>query len=342
MTAPADIATTSIITRYDEFMALEPQWTELYAAAVDPVPALRHQWLRLAWRQAERTWKTPLVVLVRRNGRLAMAGAFALGIDRFKPSIAFLKPSLPTSDELLWRDASHAEDDAVALLSALRSRLILPRTMRNGRFQEASPFLAAVRRLSLPHEVRTTGVNHVLSLDAFAGHAAYVDYLGRNLRHDHGRRMRRLKEAGVVELRRERGATARPALAWLLDTKRHWLDEKHAAAPWLAHRRVDQFFDQLLFGPDAPPWSLWTLTLDGKPIAAQLSFEERDAWHYQMVAHDPAAGQFAPGRTVILLAIEQAFAAGIRRINLGRTGAGWKEPLVNTHQTVLGIKLRLK
>jgi CelD/BcsL family acetyltransferase involved in cellulose biosynthesis len=342
LTVPADIVKTSIVTRFDAFMALEPEWTGLFEAAADAPPALRHHWLALAWRNAERHWMSPIVVLVRRNGRLAMAGAFALGVDRFKPSIEFLKASLPSADEVLWRASLRAEDDAVSLLEALRSHFVLPRIMRHGRFIEASPLLAAIRRLGLPHQDRAGSANHALSLKPFDGFPAYLDHLGRNLRHDHRRRMRRLEEAGPFTFRREQGESARPTLAWLLDIKRRWLDERHASAPWLSHRRVDQFLDDLLFNSSAPPWSLWTLALDGNPLAAQLSFEERNSWHFQMVGHDPAAKHFAPGRTVILLTIEQGFAAGIRRINLGRAGSNWKDPLVNVSEPVLGMKVRLK
>lgn len=342
MTAHSDTTTTSIITRFEAFVALEQAWTELFEAADDPLPILRHLSLRLAWRLAERRWESPLIVLVRRNGRLVMAGAFAFGIDRFKPSIHFLKGGLPTQNELLWSDAARAGDDAVALLGALRARLKLPRILRKDYVLEGSPFVAATRRLALPQRLWSTRANYFISTDAFADHATYLTELGRKLKSDHLRRLRRLQDAGSFEFRREQGEAARPALGWLLDTKRQWLVRKNTLAPWLKRRRVDGFLDALLFAPDAPPWSLWTIYLDGRPLAAQLSFEERNSWHFQMVGHDPEAKQFAPGRTVVLLAIEQAFAAGVHRVWMGPTGAEWKEPLVNGSQVLLGMRVRLK
>lgn len=336
-----DIATT-IITRFDEFVALAAEWDELLESAANPEPSQRHHWLELAWRQAERRWQSPRVVLVRRGGKLQMAGAFALGIDRFKPTIAFLTGSLPVTNEVLWREGGHSVDDAVALLQALRASLFLPRTMRHVRLRDTSPFFAAVKRLSLPHSLRESWTNHFLLPGEFADHASYITNSGRDVRHDHRRRVRRLEEAGKFEFRRVQGEAGRPVLKWLLDTKRLWLNERDKSAPWLKTRRVDEFLDQLMFGPGAPAWSLWTIFVDDKPLAVQLSFDEAKVWHFQMVAYDPAAKQFAPGRTVILLAIRQAFAEDIERVDIGITGADWKDRLVNGQETVIDMRVRIK
>jgi CelD/BcsL family acetyltransferase involved in cellulose biosynthesis len=334
--------TTTVIREYGEFVALQSEWNELFAAADDAAPTLRHAWVRNAWIEGRRKFETPLVVLVRLAGRLVMAGAFSLGIDRFKPTLTFLKGSLPHNDELLWRPGAHVTDHAVALLETLRGNLSLPRIQRHGRYLDSSPFLGAVSRLGLPVEPKEPWTRFYLATGAFDSYAGYLRSRSKQLRSDHHRRLRRLQETGRFELRREQGEAARPGLVWLLDTKRRWVRRHRKSAPWLKSGEADRFLGRLLFEAGGPPWSLWSLWLDGHRFAGLLSFEERQSWHFDMIGQDPAFGQYSPGRTLNLLAIEQAFAAGIARVAFGTTGDEWKSRLLNGREITLGAKIRIR
>src|SRR5690606_10595786 len=58
-TEPASGApyTATVLHRFADFLALEPEWRELHAAAERPFTWQRHRWLRLSW---ELVWRRPL------------------------------------------------------------------------------------------------------------------------------------------------------------------------------------------------------------------------------------------------------------------------------------------
>ncbi|RZI94489.1 MAG: GNAT family N-acetyltransferase, partial [Rubrivivax sp.] len=202
-----------------------------------------------------------------------------------------------------------------------------------------SPLLGAIEGMGLARRSRPAWTNYVLRLDGFESFEDYLRGRGSNLRLDHGRRLRRLADAGRYQLEREHSGAA---LDWLLDNKRDWLDRTGKTGAWLSSGYAKRFFHAALLRPGAQPWSVWSILIDGERIAASLSLEERESWSPYMIVQNAAMNHLAPGRTLNLLMVERAFASGISRVEFGITNKDWKERLGAGHEAVLSEKVRIR
>lgn len=320
--------TVEIISDFRRFVALEAEWQELHAAAVRPTVFLAHKYLRLSW---EQIWRRPgnrlLVVLVRDNGRLVMAAAFAKAFRRLLPSLHFLGFGTPQYEDVLWRASAHTAAQAEAVLTALRASVWRPRRLFAQRLREDSPFRQAAQGAGLVFKPRWRLEATLIELNAYPDFATYFATLSQNLKVDHRRRMRRFAEMEGFAFAFETGAGRDEALRWLFDSKRDWLTRTGKQADWLENGSIDRFTADLLQGNDAPQSWVVTLRAEGRIVAATLCFPEQDVINYSKITHDPAYEKHSPGRTLTLLLIEAAFAGGYRLFDFGQGSLGWKQRL---------------
>lgn len=317
-------ATTSVtvLDRFEDFLAVEPEWRELFEAAAAPHFSLRHGWLRLGWQLAEQGARHRFrVVLVRQANELVMAGAFAFGWRRITPTVSFSGSTMPQYNDVLWRPSPDTARHAELLLAALR-RGPLPRRLRFDRMPAASPFLAALRSAGCSGRAATPlPIAYIRTAD-HAGFAGYYGGLSQSLRDDHSRRLRRLAEQPGFRLGLETGDAARTALDWMFDTKRDWLARKQKSARWLSSGLVDRFFPALLDSSDAPELLVFTLRLGALAAAALVTVERGHAVLHH-VAHDPAFDKHSPGRTLSLELVRLVFERGLAELDFGQVNA-WK------------------
>ena len=331
--------TTEVLRGRQPFLALADEWEALCDTAERPSPYLRHGFIRAGFALGNGDPGALRTILVREGGELMMATALVLGFRGLVPVVRWPSPGIPRLDDLVWRRSPRTAEHASALLAALRRRLVVPRLLRTPQLRAGSPLLGAMEGLGLTRRSRQVSTNYVLRLSDYSGYSGYLHSLGSNLRLDHGRRLRRIADAGRFELIREHSAEA---LDWLVDNKLEWLDRTGKTALWLSNGYARRFFHAALLGPGAQPWSVWSIVIDGARIAAALSLDERDAWSTYMIAQNPAMNRLAPGRTLNLLIVERAYAAGISRVEFGVTNPDWKERLGALPEAVLSEKIRLR
>jgi CelD/BcsL family acetyltransferase involved in cellulose biosynthesis len=63
---------------------------------------------------------------------------------------------------------------------------------------------------------------------------------------------------------------------------------------------------------------IFTLRLDGRPLAALLGLEEDHVLHLLKTGFDPVFARYSPGQTVLAAAIAHAHDTGLRRVELGQ------------------------
>jgi|GEM_PF-5482653 len=339
----ADGLTVTVLRSLRDFMTIEAEWRELFAAAAYPTPFLRHRWLRLSWELRARRFPNRLrVILVREHGRLVMAGAFVLGTRRLKPQFEFLASGTPQYHDLLWRHSDNTARQAELLLEVLLTETPLQAKLATRYLRDISPLRPAMRSAGLEQRVLHEWPCAFVALDADPSFDAYLATLSSNLRLDHQRRLRRYADAGFVYAL-ERGVAAREVVQWCFDSKRRWLERTNQEADWLESGHVDRFFASFLDGEDDVP-ETWVASLRsaGQLMAASITFIERDAAFFSKITHDPAFNQHSPGRTLTLLLIEAAFRRGLREFDLGVGALEWKQrlrPVVRT-STIESIRLK--
>ncbi|HEY4095815.1 MAG TPA: GNAT family N-acetyltransferase [Baekduia sp.] len=82
---------------------------------------------------------------------------------------------------------------------------------------------------------------------------------------------------------------------------------------------------------------IFTLRLDGRPLAALLALEDNHVLHLLKTGFDPTFARFSPGQTVLAAAIAHAHDAGLGRVELGQGTEPYK--LVWTDTTTQRVAL---
>ena len=138
-------------------------------------------------------------------------------------------------------------------------------------------------------------------------------------------------------------ASAKAAIRWCFDAKRDWAEQRGKHAPWLLNRRVDRFVLQLVEGEtDTSRCWIGTLNAGGGIVAASVCYVAGGILYYSKIAHDPRLGQHSPGRTLTLLLIQCAFAAGLTVFDFGQGTGEWKARLGAEVHELVSERIRLK
>lgn len=331
-----------VLTSIDGFIALEREWSDLFAHAANPVSYLSHAWLRLSWQLSRgKRNKGLLIIAVREGGLLVMAGAFVLTTQEDKPIVRFLGSGTPQLEDVLWRKTARTEEQADLLLATLRAEKGEHSRLRTRRVPEDSVFREALARAGLRVRQLKKADHFSISLSAYRDFDAYLAALSANLRHDHRRQMRRLEERGGFAFAIESGPQVAEALEWLFERKRSWLAAQQMPLASFQNGRIDRFVASFIESEGPSKYWVATLRVKGEIISAGLLFLERDAVNFRVVAHDPAYSVNSPGRCLAILAIAEAFARGSPTFAFGTGGMEWKERLLPKHTFVLSERIRL-
>ena len=151
----------------------------------------------------------------------------------------------------------------------------------------------------------------------------FLATLGKKERHEIRRKVRRAEAAGDIRLVDSADPVADLPAFIDLHQKR-WGDAGlFPDTPGGEQSRV--FFRRLfeLFGPDGA-LRLAFLTVDGRRIAAGVTFETPDALLYYNAGVDPAARDLSPGVVMVERYVRRAIERGIRRLDFLRGDEPYK------------------
>lgn len=331
-----------VLTSIDGFIALEREWSDLYAHAANPVSYLSHAWLRLSWQLSRgKRNKGLLIIAVREGGLLVMAGAFVLTTQEDKPIVRFLGSGTPQLEDVLWRKTGRTEEQADLLLATLRAEKGEHSRLRTRRVPEDSVLREAVARAGLRVRLLKKVEHFFVPLSEYRDFAAYFSALAQRLRQDHGRRLRRLEELGGYAFTIESGQQVGEALEWMFERKRAWLEAQQMPLASFQNGRIDRFVAGFIEHEGPSKFWVTTLRSKGEIIAAALSYLERDAVNFRIVTHDPAFSVYSPGRCLVILNIAETFARGSPAFTFGTGGLEWKDRLLPKHTFVLSERIRL-
>ena len=167
----------------------------------------------------------------------------------------------------------------------------------------------------------------------------YLAGLGKKERHEIRRKVRRAEAAGEVLLTPSPDPLADLSAFIDLHQRRWGTDGLFPGTEGGAQSRV--FFRRLfeLFGADGP-LQLAFLTVDGRRIAACVSFEADDAVLYYNAGVDPDARELSPGVVMVERLVRRALELGARRIDFLRGDEPYKYEWGAVDETIQRVLVR--
>ena len=167
----------------------------------------------------------------------------------------------------------------------------------------------------------------------------YLATLGKKERHEIRRKVRRAEAAGEVLLTPSPDPLADLSAFIDLHQRRWGTDGLFPGTEGGAQSRV--FFRRLfeLFGADGP-LQLAFLTVEGRRIAACVSFETDDAVLYYNAGVDPDARDLSPGVVMVERLVRRALELGARRIDFLRGDEPYKYEWGAVDETIQRVLVR--
>jgi CelD/BcsL family acetyltransferase involved in cellulose biosynthesis len=280
------------------------EWDELVRRLARPTPFLLSAWLLAWWRHYGQSSELRLHV-ARRDGRLVAALPLQMR-ERLGVRIAeFVGGTHAQLADVLLAPGESAETGRALLAAAavgadLLDLAGLPETT------PLAPRLRMVPRIEAPVVDLATGWD-----------AVYGARLSSKRRSQHRKRLRGLEAAGRMELRvaREPDELERALEDALRLHELRWRGRRDRSAYGLP--RAAEFHRDLLgVLARAGAARIATLSLDGRAIAYRYGIRVGDSLVGNGIGFDPAYASFSPGWVLLLAALEDAAAEGIRRVEL--------------------------
>jgi CelD/BcsL family acetyltransferase involved in cellulose biosynthesis len=294
----------------EELSALAADWDGLALRSPGYFLSQTFPWADAAWRTVARPSGHELhCVTLRSEGRLTGIWPLAVyserGLRKIRPlgfeSTGFCAPLVEHQDgsmgrvARLWDDACRAAD------------IVILRHVR-----EDSPLAGLVgseRRWKISDGVEPAP--YILRTD-YADWAAYQATISAKLRYNVRSARRKLSARGELRLERANAADGAALIDWLLGQKRRWLAHSGLDNDWIGDPACREFLVALLAQEgETGGVSVFSLQLDGVPIAATVVGMDRRRVEGYMTVYDLDWSPYSPGGILTEDVVRWAFERGL-------------------------------
>lgn len=333
------------LTDEADWYRLAEEWNALLDRSVQPLPFLRHEYLRVWWEtRGAGEWKNAqLAVAVYRDvqGTLQGAAGFFIAPTRLGPTM-FLLGSHRLTDYLGVLVAPEAQDGFFRALgrALFGPNPVFPQVRRwewwnvlpQNPLRSASEVWAQAYGL----DILESPVEVAPYIALPRSWEAYLNQVGKKQRHEIRRKLRRIQNAGTV--------------AWYKVTQEHDLDKEMDTFFHLLEGREDK---ALFFTPERRAWLRRTvaeahkhgwlflafLTLNGEPAAAFLGFDfHKRLWIYNS-GLNPAFHALSPGWVLLAYILQWAIAREYKELDFMRGPETYKYRFGAQNRTLTWIRL---
>jgi CelD/BcsL family acetyltransferase involved in cellulose biosynthesis len=305
------------------FLALREEWNAVVTADRTSNVFLRHEWFDAAW-QWRRTGATLHTLVARRDGALAGAMPLLRTLRRTETGRRRVLEFLTVPDTQFCDILAPAHD--AAAVAECFARAIAGQSgdwdmLELGYLAEnaiaATAFADALRRSGCTVEIAPAGSNPYIALDSTWD--AYYGARSRSLKKASNLALNRVAKSGtpMVDWHRPAdGATVDPMLASIVDvSSRSW---KRTTGNALDQAGPGAFIRRLSVLAAEREWlSVWTLALDGKPIAMEYQLVFGGQVHALRSDFDAAYGEISPGSYLNRVLLERLFSGEFARYYMG-------------------------
>jgi CelD/BcsL family acetyltransferase involved in cellulose biosynthesis len=284
------------VTDLDALRRLQRDWDELFARSTGHYLGQTFTWALISWETVCGPRGRRLYCLVaRRDGKVGLIWPFVMYRRRLYSVAHPLGSETSEYSTVLIEECVDAEQRIKNALKVLRAtcecdRLELPNVRADS---VLGSILSQSRGLAL-YTVDAPWVSWA-GIDSWD---TYFRALSGTHRSGLRRKLRRLREVG--ELRCEvvtDPVHCEAILDWMLGQKRAWLEKSGLHNDWILTREYRAFLSAstAVFAPSGHR-IIFTLKLDGRIIAAELSSVDESRVEWFMGAHDPEYGKYSPGQ----------------------------------------------
>jgi CelD/BcsL family acetyltransferase involved in cellulose biosynthesis len=313
------MAEQTLVTDVASLEALAPEWDAL--AVANGLPQMTPAWVLAWWRHVAPAGAEPRVVAVRDGERLIGLAPFYVDpgaggrVDCRVPGIEIAGRLAPLAL------ADREWDVAAAIGAALTGARPRPDALRLEGFPLESKWLAALRdawpgALRPPVRLMRVDGNPLIAMRE-QSFEAWLSARSANFRQQMRRLRRRFEQAGgVSRLTTRETLEADAATLTRLHTMR-WDRRNHSNLVDLGERFTaftSALGTRLL---DDGRFALRVLELNGEPVCAQLFVRAGGTTLFVNGGWDERSAAFKPSLLSLLDAVEEAFALGVERFDLG-------------------------
>ena len=320
-----------IIVGTDEFDALRGDWNAIVENQDRASVFLSHQWFDAAWQWRRETAQLFIIGVFRGERLTAVLPLVrSYGEGRRQRTLEFLTvPDTQFCDVLMGAEDRQAA--ALAMADALVSRRREWDVLRLAYLPEASvaagDLAAALSLRKIRNAYAPTTRNPYVPLDA--PWDAYYATRSRSLKKANNLCANRLGKAGTVEIRRfAPGAMEASTVESVIDdvtsiSARSWKTQRTTNAldqpgPQAFIRRLSRL------ACDAGWLSVWTLSLDGKPLAMEYQLIAGGSVYALRSDFDAAYEELSPGSHLNRVLLERLCGEGLQRYFMGPGNNAYK------------------
>jgi len=331
----AGAVTTQVLTEYQTFAALEPEWNDAVVRGHVSHPFLLHEWFRTWWQCFGGSRRLHVVVARDRDGIVGIAPMMAEQVHMYGLSVRKLdllhNDHTPKADWIIVRSPAETYS---ALWNALRTSPDHWDLLQLSRLPNDSPTAAAVTSLAQREQCLTGSwrgdVSPFLTLSGTWD--TYWASRSAKFRSNLRNRLSRLAKLGEPRLEVVHAGDADACEDALRLEASGWKAEARTSIS--STPAVQQFYLSLAERAAARGWlRLMFLTVGDRRIAASYGACCDDTLFLLKTGYDPAYAACAPFKLLTYLAIQHGYAGGLREIDFLGNAEPWKLEWTDTSRT---------
>jgi CelD/BcsL family acetyltransferase involved in cellulose biosynthesis len=313
-----------IVTGYQSFLELEPEWNELVETAAPAHPFLEHAWIRTWWECFGEASRLQVLVIKAGSRPIAIAPLILTTVRMWGLTLRrlgfFYNAHVPRADFLI---AERHEEVYRAIWSHLSKNLCWD-LLQLCQLQEGSRTLETVSRLAAadgcPSGTWGSGASPYIPLDVSCNR--YFDSLAAKHRANLRNRFKRLRSAAAVDVET---VTSCDGLEDALRLEAAaWKGENGTAIS--SHPAVSRFYALLAERAAERGWlGLHFLRAGSARIAFDYSLIYRNRIHLMKLGYDPVYAAYSPSNLLLHGVLESAFQQGAAEYDFLGEEAPWKQ-----------------
>lgn len=307
-------------------VALQPQWRGLCERANSRHYNQSFNWVLSGWSKvASKRGRELAVVAGYSDDELVFIWPLSITSSGFTREVQWLGPETSEYREVLVDDNVDAAECVDGALAFLRRQLAVDLVV-SPYVREESKLHQALAEVSYDD----LGVAPYVDLTEWDDWDAYFASRSKSFRSENRRSLKKLEKQGEVTFHViEDIDEAHELIAWIMQLKRDWTARMGIVNRWFDGDSYESFLQMLANDALPRPLLITVLKLDGKTVAAALSFLYQGKIESYFGVYDIELSKFAPGRVLDYLQMQWAFEQKIKVFDFRLGSEAYKYKWIN-------------